>query len=124
MSIVSMTRAHTVTVLEPTEVVGAEFGRDRTYAAASPARVITCTLSPGYPGDSVEAEMLMQRGVKYPHTMYTSSYPQVDERHRLKFGSTILRIMGVPRDVHGQGRLWVTLCEARTEDNENTSQLK
>ena len=116
MTIASVTSRHTVTVLEQTETIGAEMGNYMTWAPASPARVLTCTV---VPNSTNLQELLLQPGVLARYTVYFASDPHLDRTHKViwdQVGVT-LRTAGEPRNAHGQNRLWILPMEAHTSDN-------
>ena len=111
----NMCRRHTVTVLERTETQGAQMGRVRTWAPASPTpRVLDCTAVQGQPRDQ---RLLGQDGVVIPYTLYFGSDPVLNETQRLKLGNVVLRLQGLTANQNGCDLLWVQLAEARTDDN-------
>lgn len=114
MSIASVTRRHTVTVLNPSETVGIEMGSNQTWAAASPAVTLTCTL---VPFNSTDPEQLMQRQAVIPFTVYFAADPNLNENHRLLRNTITARLTGSIRNAHGQGRLWIMRGEVLREDN-------
>lgn len=119
MSLESRTSLHAVTVLEPTETLGPQLGRSTTFAPAPTPQVLRCTVVPGFHGSSrLEYDLLRQQGALMPHTLYFSQKPDgVNESKRLQWGNLILRIVSLPRDVHGLGRLWIVYADLHTDDN-------
>ena len=115
MSIASVTRRHTVTVMNRTDAVGAEMGRDRTFSTSGASRQITCTV---VPGGSSQLQLMMEKGIIQFYSIYFAADPELDERDRVIWDQTdtIIRIRDVS-DKHGQGRLWVADAYALTADN-------
>lgn len=112
MSIASVTSRHSVTVLERSETSGAQMGRSTTYVAANTR---TCTVVPGH-GRNYDP-LLKQKGAGTPYTLYFSSNPHINETMRLQWENTVLRVVGLMQNAHGQDRLWIVRAEAHTDDN-------
>lgn len=119
MSIKSVTRSHTVTVLNETATVGASGGVKRDYSDGITPRIIECTVQPGFQGNPMEMVMLDQNQVKMPHTLYFSEDPNLNETHRLVWNQsgTKLRVVAVPKNTAGKNRLYKVWADAWTIDN-------
>lgn len=111
------TSRHTVTVLDPTTVKGAQLGNATTWAAATPTpRTLTCTVVPDQGGKN--ANLLLQQGFYKFFRVYFSTDPNpLDGRQRLSYGGDVLRIISPVENAHGMNRLWSLMAAAHTDDN-------
>lgn len=120
MALRALQERHTVTVLELTSTPGSSMSTGRSYAPANPPRILKCTVS-ALPAD--QALQLKQQGMNMPHKIGFLFDPQINEKHRISWNDRngmILRVISIPRDAEGMGRVWLGILDAKTEDNPTT----
>ena len=117
MSIASRCSGHFFTIQRLRKDVGPELGTHRVYEDT--ADTLEGRAVPGFPRWIGLEDQLLQQQIRAPHTIYFSSDPGINETNRLIWtngNNTIMRVIAIPKDAHGMGRLFSVLVDAMSVD--------
>jgi hypothetical protein len=106
-------RVHRVQVYQQQVTIGAAMGVKRTFLTLQ--RSLDCRMVET--SSSTSPNMLDERGQMAAATLWTDSNPNLDVRHRIKWGGLYYRLKAPSRNIHGRNYTWKTMLEARSEDN-------
>lgn len=122
-SLERLTSIHSFTVLVQTVTSGESMGQSRVYAPAAPP---TTFVGHAYPGRPKKVKLLGMEAQVITHSIYYSNGanngadPDVEEDDRILWtdkNNLVMRVVGIPIDCGGFGRMWVILADARRDDN-------